>query len=333
VGIIMAWLSCGYWSLVGMQLATSLAAFVLTWSISRWRPQLPALRSGTRPLLKFGINWAAGSFLWSLACGADALLIGRFYGPNSVGLYSRAAALLNRPVDQLLSPIATVFIPALSRIQAQPDRYRRVFLQLYEALALISFFIAGLLLALARPLTLVVLGPQWKAAVPIFAAFTITAVFLPLCSAATWLFASQGRGRDSLIAKSVISGVALLSIIAGLPFGPVGVALSYSVSGVAVVLPIMYHLAGRRGFVTTADLWTGFLRHLPVCAVVCGATSLPRALVTDLTPLVQLAICAPIGLFSGVAFIWVYAPARRTMLSLIQALAVFRQSRKFPSPI
>ena len=39
VGVGMAWLKYGYWSLVGLNLTTSLVALLMTWWASRWRPQ------------------------------------------------------------------------------------------------------------------------------------------------------------------------------------------------------------------------------------------------------------------------------------------------------
>src|SRR5262249_15947351 len=78
-GIVMALLKFGYWSLVGMQIATPLTAFFLTWTVSSWRPQLPVRKTGTRSLLNFGANLTGSTFLWSLARGSDGLLIGRVY--------------------------------------------------------------------------------------------------------------------------------------------------------------------------------------------------------------------------------------------------------------
>ena len=97
VGVTMAWLKYGYWSLVGMNLATSMTALLLAWSASRWRPQAFARHSGTRSLLHFGANLTAGHFLYSLARGLDRLLIGRVYGAFSVGLYSRAYSCSHAP--------------------------------------------------------------------------------------------------------------------------------------------------------------------------------------------------------------------------------------------
>ena len=138
VGVSMAWLGYSYWALVISNVVAVAVTIPLTWCAIPWWPQLPSRRSGTRSLVRFGTSMAGGGFIYSLAKGADNLLIGRFYGADSIGLYSRAAALLNRPLEQFLFPISSVFVPALSRLQTQPERYRRTFLQVYESMALLS---------------------------------------------------------------------------------------------------------------------------------------------------------------------------------------------------
>ena len=51
----------------------------------------------------------------------------------------------------------------------------------------------------------------------------------------------------------------LASFVVGLPFGPFGVAIAFSATGLLVRLPILYYVAGRRGPVSTSDLWVRFL--------------------------------------------------------------------------
>ena len=330
VGIVMAWLACGYWSLVALQLTTPTVAFLLIWINSAWFPQLPTRHSGTRSLVTFGANLAVSGLIWTLARSVDGVLIGRFFGSNSLGLYSRASILLHRPVEQLLGPIQSVFLPMFCRIQGEPERYRRVALQVFETVALISFFFAGLLLALARPLTLFLLGPNWGEAAPIFSAFAIGSIFLPLSWASTWLFVSQGRGKDWLVANSIVSVLAICSMVAGLPFGPTGVAFAYSVSGVLVFLPIMYYFSAHTGPVTTSDLWMATLRHAPVWGAAFGITHLILASVTMLRPVMQLAISMPVGLIAGAAFIWAYGPSRRVAIYLFFVLK--KQPERGPNP-
>src|SRR5437762_8404632 len=184
VGIVMALLHFRYWSLVGLSLATEIASFLLTGTVSRWKPQLPTRGSGIGPMLTFGAHQTAGSFIFSLAEGCDNILIGRFYGPAAVGVYSRAAGLVTRPIQQFLLPIGSVFLPTLCRLQSRPEHYRSTFLRLYEAIAMSAFFFSSLLLALATPITLLLLGPKWKEVDAIFAGFTLMGVQFPLATAA-----------------------------------------------------------------------------------------------------------------------------------------------------
>jgi PST family polysaccharide transporter len=328
IGIGMAWLGFGYWSLVGMQLSAQVASFLLTWSASRWRPQLPERRSGTRSLLHFGANLTVSSFLYSLSRGIDGLLIGRFYGSGPLGLYNRAGALLMQPVQQLIGPIEAVLTPALSRLQTQPERYRRAVFHAYEFIAVASFLFTGLLLGLAHPLTLAVLGHKWEKSAPIFAGFTLVALYTPVGSVATWLLTSQGRGRDFLILSSIRCALTIVFILAGLPFGPVGVAMSYSAFCLLVALPLTYHIAGRSGPVTAGDLWGRFFTHLPLWVVVCAVTWLTRTMVVNTVPWKQLFICSPVGLLAGIGFIWVYPPARFVALNLFSVLREFKDNCK-----
>ncbi len=244
-----------------------------------------------------------------------------------MGLYSRASALLIRPLEQFLSPINAVFIPALSRLQSQPKRYRSTFLRLYESIALVGFFFTGLFLALARPITLVLLGPKWEEAAVIFGGFTIAALCVPLASGSAWLFTSQGRGRDMFVAQLINSGAIVFSFMIGLPFGPVGVAIAFSASNLLIRVPIYYYSVGRRGPVRTADLWRVFFRHLPIWVVVFSMTWLTLMLVANLVPLAQLLVCVPVGILAGVAFICSFSPQRKVVNHLFETLRELKKNR------
>lgn len=317
VAIVLALLHFRYWSLVGSSLAMEFAAFVLTGFVSKWRPQRPTRNSNVGPLVAFGIHQTAANFIFALARGCDNLLIGRIYGAVSVGIYSRAASLVSRPLEQFLLPIDAVFLPVLSRLQSQPVRYRLTFLRIYEAIAVSVFFFSSLLLALAVPITLVLLGPKWEQASTIFAGFSFMAIQLPLANAANWLLTSQGRGRDIFWVSSIAALLTVASIVAGLPFGPVGVAFAFSASGLLVRLPILYRIIGRSGPVTTSDLWMAFLRHLPLWIVIFAATSLARAMVASFHPLSQLLVCAPVGAAVGILYICAFPSQRKVAAFLL----------------
>jgi len=327
VGIVMALCGCGYWSLVGSQLATSIAEFGVAWFACRWRPDPPRRGSGTKALLNFGVSLTASTLLRRLSDATDTLLLGRFFGAVAVGLYSRAMALLARPMDQFIGPFDAVFIPLLSRLQAQPDRYRSTFLRAYNAIAMLSFPLAGMLLALSKPIVFLLLGRDWSAVIPIFAAFTVAALFIPLSYAAMWLPVTQGRTKDILIAGIAFSMITITAVVVGLAFGAVGVALAYSLSGLLVRLPVQYCIVGRAGPVATRHLWGVFFKHLILYVVALCATALVQTSVVSLTPLAQLCICVPVGLCATSVIVLILPFHRRLALAAVSELRGVLQRR------
>ena len=220
-----------------------------------------------------------------------------------------------------------MFLPTLSRLQSDPHRYRKIFLRLYEALALTTFFGSSLLLALSWPLTIVLLGRRWEEVSVIFAGFTFTALLLPFSNMSTWLLTSQGRGKDIFHLNCIVSAIILASFVVGLPFGPVGVAMVFSLSGILIRLPIVYFLVGRRGPVSTSDLWLGFARHVPLWLFVFLITSVTRRFLGGMRPAGQLVIGGLVGIAAGGAFIYLMPRQRRVALDLIATLQALRRTK------
>jgi PST family polysaccharide transporter len=323
VACSMAWRGYGYWSLVAMQLCTVSASLLMTWRISRWIPSRPRWNAGVRSLIHFGAHLTGSDLIARMARSSDSVLIGRIFGAEALGVYSRASVLLIRPLEQIMAPFSSVVIPVLSRLQSDPERYRRTYLRASDLVALVTFPVMAQFLALSDPLVRVLLGPGWEAAIPLFAAFALAELSLPLAYPATWLFISQGRGRDLLQTFSPLAALTVISFVAGLPWGVLGVVISFAIYGLLIRLPILYYMAGRSGPVSTLALWTSALHHLPCWAAVYAVTAFARMLVADHAPLAQLLVSGPIGLAVGLAVILM---SRRTRENASRVLQSFKKS-------
>jgi O-antigen/teichoic acid export membrane protein len=317
VGVGLAWLNFGYWSLVGMQLATSLTETAMTWLASGWRPHLYQRHSDTSSMLKFGASMTISILLRRLVSGTDVILLGRIYGAGVVGLYSRAVILISRPMDQFINPFDAVFVPLLSRLQDQPARYRQVFLQAYGVIALLSFPFAGLLMGLSGPIVIFLLGAKWSGVIPIFAWFSIAALHIPLGYAGMWLLTTQGRSRDLLVTGIIFPLLTLLSVAVGLPYGATGVALSSALAGLVIRLPVQFYITGKCGPVSAKDLWGIFFRHLPMGIAVAVASWLVRQVMTAYVPLAQLVVGSVAGGLVAL-LIAIVSPTLRSEVRFIQ---------------
>jgi len=318
----------GYWSLVFGNLTTEVSILVMVWIACGWRPSWWTRNCGVGSLVGFGANITLASLIFTGARGMDQLLIGRVWGPASVGLYSRATVLLVRPLQQMLFPLGDLVVPVLSRLQSDAERYRRVFLEVNNGLALLAFTGSGLLIPIARPVTLVLLGPRFEGTAPIFAGFAVAAGCITLGHASSWLFTSQGRGGD-LLRTTVVAGLmTIASFLAGLPFGPVGVATAWAVSGLTMRVPYLYYRAGRRGPVSTSSLILGVARNLPVGLATFAATAGASLLVAGWQPVHQLAVCVPTGLVAAAVITISMRHSRQTVVRVIDSLAELLRQRR-----
>jgi len=167
LGLVLALLGFGVWSLVAQDLVSALVGVVVLWNVSSWRPSLHFSKEHFRDLLSFGFNIIGINLLNFLNRHADDLLIGYFLGPIMLGFYSIAYKLLVVMTDLLTSVTNAVAFPTFSRLQNDPERMRRAFLQAIHYTSLISFP-AFLGVALVAPeLIITFFGPQWTLSIPV----------------------------------------------------------------------------------------------------------------------------------------------------------------------
>ena len=259
VAIASALLGAGYWSLVAMQITLAAATAVGVWWACPWRPGRLRRGTGVRTMLAFGGYLTGFNVLNYFARNLDNTLIGWRWGATPLGLYSRAYSLLLLPIQQVTPPIAAVAIPALSRLNDQPERYRVFYLRALALLTFVTTPIVAVLLVCAEETILVFLGPNWRAAAPIFRILAISAAVQPVMNSAGWLYLSGGRSRALFAWGAAASVVVAGAFFIGLPFGPRGVALSYAIAATVLCVPCM-HFATRGSSICLRDL---FAANLP----------------------------------------------------------------------
>lgn len=225
----------GYWALVAMPLSMNFVQMALSWLMVRWLPSLPRRAAGVRSMVAFGSHVAA-SYLTNRAVeNASNALVGWWWGAGPLGLFSRAFNLTTKPVQHLSSPLGSVIVPAFSRIQGDPERFARNYLRAANLLIWATGPVFGFLFVAAEPIILLILGPQWTGAAPVFQLLAISAFAQPLLQLTNWSLVSRGESKRLLKLRMILSPVITASFVVGLPFGIKGVALSSSVVLLAAV--------------------------------------------------------------------------------------------------
>lgn len=253
-GVVMAMLGWRYWALVSMAIVGSIVSATAALLANPWVPGLPRRRCGIRSMLHFGWMATCNNLVVFVAWNCDNILLGRFWGPDALGLYGRAYQLATLPVHQLNDAITGVAFPALSRIQDDADRLARSFLRGYSLLVSLTIPIAISCALFAEEIVSVMLGAKWMEAAPIFRLLVPTGLVFALVNPLSLLVISTGRVRRALSMTAATTPLVIVGIVLGLSNGPKGVALGYSLAMTLLVIPITaWSIHGTR--ITWAGLW------------------------------------------------------------------------------
>lgn len=259
VMLVSAYFGAGYWSLVFNVLALQAANTILTLAASGWRPSGPSRAGGYGAMLRFGRDLSGFRIVNYFQRNLDNILIGRYCSASELGLYAKAYGLLRLPIMQIQEPIASLVVPALSRLQDDPKRYRGYFLKATQAVVFVGMPLVAFTALGARDILLLLLGERWLGSVPIFQAM-IPAAFVGTMDMITrWVFLSCGR-TDLMLRMGTLSFlIVAVAFICGLPAGPVGVATAYSVAYCLVSIPSMA-FALKHSPVTLGDVFAAVWR-------------------------------------------------------------------------
>lgn len=214
VGITMALMGLGVWSLVAQSLTSQGLRTILLWVANRWVPQLRFSSASFHELFGFGWKMMLSGVLDTIWKELYQVVVGKFYSPATLGQYTRAKSFSQLFSSNLTNVIQRVTYPVLSNIQDDKERmisaYRRI-IKVTMFITAISMFFLG---AISEPLLYCLIGPKWYEATTYLPLICITGSFYPLHAINLNMLQVQGRSDLFLgleIVKKII-GILPLSV-------------------------------------------------------------------------------------------------------------------------
>ena len=267
--VVLALTGWGYWSLVARRVLSHFAANVGAWILCDWRPGFYGMTESVKPLLHFGVNNSGSQLLYGLWKNLDKILLGWKYNAYSLGAYNQGFQLFVMPFNQMVHPLGAVFVSTLSRLRDEEARYRRYYLRGISVLAFVGMGIGAVSTLMGEDLIVFVLGEKWRDAGPIFCGFAPGIGMMLVVSTHGWIHQSLGRADRLLRWSFVVVVVRIVLLLAGLPFGPLGVAIAFSGSFYLLLIPGSSYAGktvGLTGMLVLATIW----RYLLAAVISCG---------------------------------------------------------------
>lgn len=210
VGIIMALLGFGVWSLVGQQLVYLILRSVLLWVANKWTPSIHFSNSSFKDLFGFGWKMMVSSLLDNIWKELYQVVVGKFYSPASLGQYTRANQFSQLFSSNLTNVIQRVTYPVLSNIQDERERmvvaYRKI-IKLTMFVTAISMLFLG---AISEPLLYCLIGSKWHEAATYLPLICIASSTYPLQAINLNMLQIQGRS-DLFLGLEVIKKIIFLA--------------------------------------------------------------------------------------------------------------------------
>ena len=249
VGVGLALLGAGLWSLVAASVTSTAVQAVLQYALLR-HPVRPVLRwEPYRAVCGYGARLSGAYLMDYIGGNLDTFTVTRIASTAVLGQYSRAYYLVFQPLGNYLAQaLSTVLFSMLSRVQQDLARLRRAFLSVLSITSLVLFPMCAGMAVAAQELTRVVLGPQWTLVpglVPWFALAGGCHVASQMCQ----LLAEARAELNRSMAVQVTYLVALvLLLLAAVPFRDYGVwVIAAAVAGAEVLRYLGYLRPDRAG--------------------------------------------------------------------------------------
>lgn len=278
LGISMAVLGYGVWSLVGQQLSRQFCMALFLWIFSRWRPQWVFSKNSFKEMFSFGSKLLLSGIINTIYQNIYALVIGKFYTSDQLGQYTRAQEFSILVPTAITTVVQRVSYPVLSSIKDEPERLINGYRKVIKSTMLISFAAMLGMAAMAKPMILMLIGIKWLPAVYYLQILCLVGMLYPLH--AINLNILQVKGRSDLFLKleiyKKILGIA--PILVGIFYGIAPMLwVSVLVSIIAFLLN-SYYSASLLSYSTKAqilDVLPSFVVSLIVAIFMWAITFIP----------------------------------------------------------
>lgn len=214
IGVPLAFLGYGVWSLVAAWLSQALCALVCS-TIRRPYPLKPLLwYAGAPALWRYGLTVFLTNLCNGLMTNLDRIFLGRFLNARAVGLYVAGYNLAEAPNGLLVSSLQPVFFAAGARIQDDPARLRRAYLSLLATIWVLIAPAFVLLSFLASHIVALLYGRGWELSGSVLAILALGMPAYVTCAMSTPVLWNTGRKHYEVLLQIPVLVLAAIALYA-----------------------------------------------------------------------------------------------------------------------
>lgn len=275
-GPLLAWQGFGVWALIGALLVQNLTRMVLL-QVGQPHPMRPQVdRRAIAELLYFGGGFTLARIGNYLASQADKLVVGRWLGAQTLGVYVLAYQLVAAPAVLVGQVLDRVLFPSMALVQLEPTRLARAYRSAVSICAVVALPMSVMVALLADEIIQVLLGSQWSDAVAPLQILSVGILFRTSYKLGDSVARATGAVYDRAWRQALFAVAVAVMAFVGQRWGISGVAV-----GAVAALALNFLLMSQLGLRLSGLAWRTFAAaHVPglLLAIVVGAVTGPLVL-------------------------------------------------------
>ena len=314
VAVAMAYTGWDYWALVAKPILTSMLSVVGVWFSCRWVPGRPIITPEVKRMVRFGLGVPGFTLTDYIAKSADRVALGYFYGSGPLGYFQNASLFYSNLLGILTEPLHTVAVSGLSKLKDDPAALKRSWAAALSALCFVSAPAFAILAVTGNDIIVILLGPKWAPAGPLLCVFGLRGIAHCIAGTMGWLHVVAGRTDRWMRWGFVSAGVQLFALAVGLPFGPFGVAIAYTIAMFGLFIPSVVY-AGQPLGIERQDVVSAVGPQTAAALIAAASAFLIQAVfLTELSHfarlVVSILVCSTIYLALAVGVFKVRGPLK-----------------------
>lgn len=213
IGIILAFLGAGLWSLVTQILTQRILYTIFIWSANNWRPKLEFSWKALRQLWGYGFRMFLSGLLDKIYSQIDTIIIGKQFQPAILGYFNRAKSLNKMIITYSSSSLVSVLFPILSKVQNDLPRFINIVIKSFGIINFITFMLIGGMYVISHEIILLLYGEKWLQSVYYFKLLILSGFAYPISALLVNVLSSRGNSKAFLrleIYKKLIGTISLI---------------------------------------------------------------------------------------------------------------------------
>lgn len=219
VGISMAYMGFGIWSLVFNGIISGLVGAIILWITCSWHPKFVFNKSKFKYHFNFGYKLTLASILDTFFSNIYTIVIGKLFKPVDVAFFDKADNLKMLPVDVISSPLNMVSYPLFSKIKDDNVALKNVYSKFMRTIIYLVAPLMILMAIMAVPIFRFMFTEKWVPAAPYFCILCISGILYPIHAYNLNILQVKGRSDLFLLLEIIKKVLTVLILILTFKFG------------------------------------------------------------------------------------------------------------------